>query len=447
MALAGLLGALLALASPPGPDGPAERPNVLILLTDDQRPDGVAALGNPAVRTPHLDALARRGLVFSNAYNLGANNAAVCQPSRNMLLSGRAYFRWRGPQAPASLPNLPDSFRAAGYESYHQGKRGNVAQQIQARFEHNSYIKEEVERSAGRPGRQIADDAISFLQARQADRPFLMYLAFEAPHDPRVPDPADLAPYDEAGPPLPANFLPLHPFDNGEMTVRDERLAPWPRQPCEIRRQLREYYAVITGLDRSIGRILATLEEQGLSDDTIIVFASDNGLALGSHGLMGKQSLYEHSAGVPLLLAGPGIAPGQSDALVYLHDLFPTLCDLAGLPVPDGLDGLSLAPVVRGERPGVRESLFTSYRDVQRAVRDDRFKLIRYPRINRTQLFDLSADPDELLDLSADPAQSERIARMMAELSSWQDRLGDGLALTSDTPADPAFHPPAGDGR
>ena len=213
---------------------------------------------------------------------------------------------------------------------------------------------------------------------------------FEAPHDPRVAAREFRDLYDPARIALPANYLPLHPFDNGEMTVRDERLAPWPRTEAEVRRHLHDYHAVISGLDHHIGRLIRALKDRHAFENTIIVFASDNGLAIGSHGLMGKQSLYEHSMKVPLFLVGPGIPRGWSDALVYLLDVYPTLCDLVGTQVPQGLDGMSLGPILRGKTDRVRDSLFLCYRDVQRAVRDDRWKLIRYPRIGLTQLFDLA---------------------------------------------------------
>ncbi len=193
--------------------------------------------------------------------------------------------------------------------------------------------------------------------------------------------------------------MPLHPFDNGDMQGRDEKLAPWPRTPEEIRRHLHEYYASITGLDHHVGRLLAALDALGLTDDTIVIFASDNGLAIGSHGLMGKQNLYEHSAKVPLILAGPGIPKGGSNALVYLMDLLPTVCELVSEPSPAGLDGKSLKGIIEGKSKSVRDTLFYAYRDMQRAIRDDRFKLILYQRINRKQLFDLAGDPDELLRL------------------------------------------------
>ncbi|MGQ9650528.1 MAG: sulfatase-like hydrolase/transferase [Phycisphaerae bacterium] len=430
-----------------GPAAAAEsgRPNVLFLFTDDQRPDGIAALGNPAIKTPVMDSLARQGLVFHNAYIFGSNVGAVCQPSRNMLLSGRAYFRWNGPYAPADQPNFPASMKQAGYFTYHHGKRGNNAVLIQKLFDVDKYVDEGQERKSGEPGKAIVDEAIVFLKNRPADKPFFMYLAFGTPHDPRVADRKYLDLYQRDKIPLPRNYMPLHPFDNGEMVIRDELLAAWPRTEDEIRRQLHEYYAVISGLDHHLGRLLEAVRQLGLFDNTIIIFSSDNGLALGSHGLMGKQNLYDHSAKVPLIMVGPGIRPGSSDALVYLMDIFPTICEMTGTAVPDGLDGRSFKPVIEGKIKSVRDSIFMSYRDCQRGIRDQRWKLIRYPLINKSQLFDLQADPDELKNLADDPAQSERVQRMMARLAESQKHYGDPAPLTVANPQDVEFKPPTGE--
>jgi arylsulfatase A-like enzyme len=145
----------------------------------------------------------------------------------------------------------------------------------------------------------------------------------------------------------------------------------------------------------------------------------------------------------PLIFAGPGIAPGKSDALAYLLDIFPTVCDLVGAPVPKELDGESLAPMIHDPtRPG-RKSLFLAYRDLQRAVRDERWKLIRYPQIDKTQLFDLASDPEELQDRSHEPEQAARIESLLAELESWQKRLGDKAPLTAEKIQSAAWTPPA----
>ncbi len=437
LALAGMLTGSQGFAAEP------KRPNVLFLFTDDQRADAIAALGHPVLKTPNLDKLAATGFVFRNAYCMGSNVPAVCTPSRNMLLSGRAFFRYKGPLAPGDEPNFPVSMKEAGYVTYHHGKRGNTALEIQKQFDHNHYLEDQKERTSGQPGKTVVDEAIKFLKDNKGDKPFFLYLAFEAPHDPRVAAKEFLDLYDRDQIPLPKNYLPIHPFDNGEQLVRDEKLAPWPRTEAEIRRHLHEYYAVISGLDHHIGRLLRTLKDLGQYDNTIIIFSSDHGLAVGSHGLMGKQNLYEHSMKAPLIFRGPGIPKGQSDALVYLLDIFPTTCDLVGAKLPDNLDGKSLVPIIKGRSDKVRDSLYTCYRDVQRAVRDERWKLIRYPHINKTQLFDLKNDPDELKDLADDPAHAKQAERLMGLLADWRKQLGDKALLTSEKPRDPKFVPPS----
>lgn len=466
---------LLFIASiSPAADGaeakPPRRPNVLFLHADDQRPDTIAALGNPAIITPTLDALAKRGLAFRNAYNFGGNSGAVCLPSRNMLLSGKTFFHYSrminpktdavfqpsadDPEAAAKVadrqkngfqwnimapgdgPNFPVSMQEAGYQTYHHGKSGNVAKQIQARFEINKYVRnDQQERTSGEPGKEIADAAISFLQSeRDKQRPFFMYLAFGNPHDPRVAAKKYLDLYDAGKIPLPKNYLPVHPFNNGDLAIRDEKLLPWPRTEEAVRRELHEYYATITAFDHHLGRILSTVEELGLTGETIVLFSADQGLAMGSHGLMGKQNLYEHSTRSPLVFSGPGIRQGTTDALVYLLDIYPTVCDLVGAATPEGIDGRSFRDVLTGAKPAHRDRIFCAYQGVQRVLRDERYKLIRYPQIQRTQLFDLQKDPDELHDLSKDEAQAPRIAAMMKEMAAAQKEFGDWMPLTVDPP-------------
>jgi arylsulfatase A-like enzyme len=421
------------------------RPNVLILLADDLCADGLGALGNSAVKTPALDRLAQSAMVFRNAYCMGGDSPAVCRPSRNMLLSGRTYFRWKGQYAPPDGPSLPRTFKQAGYETYHHGKRGNTAPPIQALFDVDKYVVDEADRLCGEPGKEIVDQALDYLSRRKGDKPYLMYLAFSNPHDPCAAHDRYQRMYERLEIPLPKNYLPVHPFDNGEMLIRDELLAPWPRTPEEIRRMRKEYYAVVSGLDHHIGRLLEALRASGELERTIIVFSSDNGLALGSHGLLGKQSVYDAGLKTPMLVSGPGVRPGVSDSLVYLHDLFATLCELTGVQAPAEIDSVSFAPSAKGTSSAGRDSLFLSYRDCQRAIRDERWKLIRYPNIHKTQLFDLKADPYETKDLAADDASAEQIERLTKQLLDWQRRLGDVLPLSAEHKQSPEFHPPKGE--
>lgn len=418
------------------------QPNVLFILSDDQRPDTIHALGNEHIKTPNLDRLVHEGFVFNRAFCMGSTIPAVCSPSRCMLMTGQTLFHLpplNAKQVGPEVPLFPRAMGQAGYATLRTGKTGNHPKFADNEFDQNFDIRRSLTCTT-----QHADNAIAFIEEQaQTEGPFFLYVAFAMPHDPRIGPQEYMDMYEPGDVPLPANYLPVHPFDNGEMTVRDEKLAPWPRTQEVVAEHLADYYSVITYMDAEIGRILAALEESGEYENTIIIFSSDHGLAIGSHGLFGKQNLYEHSMGVPLIFAGPGIPAGQStDAFAYLLDIFPTVCELTGTPIPDGVEGKSLAPILHGEAESVRESVFTAYRDVQRAVRNDRWKLIRYPRINRSELFDMKNDPQERHDLAKDPDYAEHLNEMTALLERWQQELDDPTPLTSAKPSDPAFMPP-----
>ncbi len=412
-----------------------ERPNILFLLTDDQRKDTISALGNPHIRTPNMDGLVRSGVSFRNGYCMGGFSPAVCLPSRMMMQRGVSWFTVQRQAEPK--PCIAQTMNDAGYITYHIGKRGNEDTKAHKFYQYNNYVEPDdtTERLAGKPSRQMADKVTAFLKEWKKDKPFFMYLADSAPHDPRVAPPEYLAQYDPEKIPVPRNFKPFHPFDNGEMLIRDEKLAAWPRTETEIRRHLRDYYAVITYMDEQIGRIFRRLKEIGEYDNTYIAFASDQGIAIGSHGLMGKQNLYQPSMNAPLIFAGPGIPRGKAvDGFAYLFDIYPTLCDFASIEKPSGLEGISQADVIRGKSKSVRDTIFLAYRDFQRGVRQGPWKLLRYPQVDRTQLFNLDEDPDELQDLAANPAQQPRVRELMTLLTEQQKRYGDTAPLHVPNP-------------
>jgi arylsulfatase A-like enzyme len=410
----------------------AERPNVLILLADDMRPDAIAALGHPVIKTATLDALVRRGFAFNSAYCMGSTMGAVCNPSRHMLLSGMSLYRY-DPQKKEET--FGDVFRRAGYVTWHLGKKGNTAREYHKAFEFSDYLEDQKERTSGHHGRAVADRAVEFLKTGwKQDKPLLMHLAFEGPHDPRVAAEEWMSLYERDKIPLPENFRPFHEIDNGWLAGRDEKLAAWPRTEAEVRQHLHDYYACITSIDHHCGRVLQALEELGQLENTLVIFTSDHGLAVGSHGLFGKQNLYEHSMRSPLVFAGPGVPHGSSDALAYLFDIFPTTCELAGVPTPEGLDGRSQAAVIRGEQPAVREEVFLAFEQGQRAVRQGDWKLYRFPLVNHSLLFNLQEDPHELHNLAEDPAQAERVRDLMALLEQQQKLYGDPHPHTSPKP-------------
>jgi arylsulfatase A-like enzyme len=459
--LARLIALVLCILAPAAAATPAAAPpNVLFLFSDDQRADTIHALGNAAIETPNLDRLVAEGTVFTRAYCMGAQQGAVCVPSRAMLMTGRTLFRIK--ETLDGQATWPEAFATAGYETFITGKWHNQAPSLLRTFQEGKNVflggmgadpyalpvqdfgtdrKLSEKKPSGKHCVELfSDTVIDFLKRHKEGKPFLAYVAFNAPHDPRIAPKEYHDRYNAAKPPLPENFLPQHPFNNGNMAGRDEELAPWPRTPDIVRQHLADYYASITFLDVQVGRVLDALKASGQYENTIVVFASDHGLAIGSHGLFGKQNIYDHSMHAPLLMTGPGIPKGKrADALCYLLDIFPTLGDLAGVTAPEGSEGKSLAPVLRGTATKVRDSIFTAYTKVQRAVRDDRWKVLVYPRINRTQLFDLANDPFEMKDLSADSSQEAEIKRLTALLEASQRDCGDKLPLKTENPDLPEF--------
>lgn len=451
-----LLMGLIACAPEP------RQPNLLILYSDDQRADAIGAYGNPHIETPNLDALVERGFSFRQAYVMGSHHGAICAPSRAMLMTGRSLFHVYGNLD--TLDTFPMRLQDAGYRTFGTGKWHQSQPSFAKSFEEGRNVffggmndhfqthvrDKQTDSTFTEPEAQsfsttlFADAAIAFIEQQATaddNSPFLAYVAFTAPHDPRTA-PGDYATYyDPEDLPLPPNFKSAHPFDLGPMSmaVRDEHLAAWPRTPEVIQSQLADYYGLITHMDAEIGRIFEALRETGQWDDTIIVFAADNGLAMGSHGLLGKQSLYEHSFRVPLIMAGPSIPQGASDALTYLYDLTPTLLELAGAPSLPRMDGKNLAPIWKGERTQVRETLFTAYHDAIRAVRDDTWKLIRYPHLHHTQLFNLREDPHEINNRADDSEQQARVAAMMELLEVWQAEMDDPHPLTAEERRPMAF--------
>ena len=432
----------------------ATPPNILFLFTDDQRFDTIRALGNHQIITPTLDSLTARGTTFENAYIMGGSCPAVCMPSRAMLMTGRTLYHLegQGQNIPLEHTLLGETLRDAGYRTFGTGKWHNGAAAYARSFtdgakiffggmnDHWNVPVRDFDPSGKYPDELgyretgvhsstlFCDAAIDFLRDYQEDDPFFMYVSFMAPHDPRVMPPQFREMYRTEEIELPPNFMPEHPFDNGELRIRDELLAEFPRTPEEIRGHIADYYAMITHADAEIARVLEVLRATGRADNTIVIFAGDNGLAVGKHGLMGKQNMYEHSVHVPLVICGPGIPAGERrDTFCYLLDIYPTLCELVGAPTPESVEGRSLVPALRQPETKVRDCLHFAYRHVQRSVRREQYKLVEYAveGVRTTQLFDLEADPDELDNLAADPAYAGEVERLRQDLRRWPEELGD----------------------
>lgn len=438
-----------------------DKPNILFLFTDDQRYNTIHALGNKYIITPNIDQLANRGFYFNNAYIMGSMSGAVCAPSRAMLMTGRNLYNVHpmGYTIDPDHKTMAKTLSDHGYTSFHTGKWHNGKESFVRSFDTAKHIffggmsdhykvplhafdstakypESEVYHLEGKHSAEIyAEAAVDFLDHYDGNRPFFMCVAFQSPHDPRNMPEKYLNLYSNETMELPPNFMPEHPFNNGELDIRDELLAGFPRTEQEVKANIAAYYAMITHTDVQIGKIMDKLEEKNLTRNTLVVFAGDNGLAVGQHGLMGKQNLYEHSIKVPLLFAGPGIPEGKtSDAFCYLSDIYPTLCDYNSIPVPETVMGTSLNPIISDNEESVRNDLIFAYKTFQRAYRKGHWKVIKYNVDDsiRTQLFNLDKDPWEMNNLVATNAYSDTLAMLENLMQKKFTDYNDSIDFSKD---------------
>lgn len=462
--------ALLSLLSPHTTH--AKQPNILFIFADDQCFDTLRAWGNDEIETPNLDRLARRGLTFRHAYNMGSWSGAVCVASRTMLNTGR--FLWQAHEVYRTTEQEREAGRfwseylkAAGYDTYFSGK-WHVKADPEKAFHYVSHVRPGMPNQTpagynrpieGQPDpwspydRQfegfwrggkhwsevLADDAVGYLrQATEREKPFFMYLAFNAAHDPRQSPKEFVDKYPLAKISVPDNFLPEYPFKDligcGQ-GLRDEKLAPFPRTEYAVKVNRQEYYAIITHMDQQIGRILEALEKTGKSDETYIFFTADHGLAVGQHGLLGKQNMYDHSVRVPFIVVGPDVeASTTREAPIYLQDVMPTTLELAGVEKPEHVQFQSLLPLIRGDAGQPYDAIYGAYLQLQRMVTMDGLKLIAYPHAKRLRLYDLRNDPLEMNDLASRAAYQETKHKLFGRLLELQEEMADELDLRAAFP-------------
>lgn len=452
----------------------ASRPNIVVILTDDQAVDTIAAhdvwgARAAGIQTPNLDRLSAEGTTFRNAYNMGSWTGAVCVASRSMLQSGRNLWACRDAEKSGfrewkeAGKFWSQRMKAAGYSTWFCGK-WHVGCDVTTLYDHTLRIRAgmpgTVPESYGRPveGRPdtwspwdtakggfweggkhwsevMAEDAENLLaRAAADDAPFFAILAFNAPHDPRQAPREFLDDYPLDSIPLPENFMARYPDygklglgPEGPRSIRDEKLAPFPRTAFAIRTHRREYMAMVTHLDQQIGRVLGALEKTGRADQTHVFFTSDHGLAVGRHGLMGKQNPYEHSIRVPLIVRGAGFAKGAGvETPVYLQDIMATSLALGGADTSE-VDFRDLRTSLPEQGVGSRPVYF-AYESSQRAIRVGNDKLIWYAKGDTVRLYDLAADPQETRDRSTEAGREARIRELRALLAQEAARLGDPLA-------------------
>ncbi len=458
----------------------SKRPNILLFVCDDLRYDGLACMGDSIVQTPNLDRLAAEGICFERCYMPGGSSGAVCMPSRAMIHTGRSLFHLEGEgqTIPAEHTTLGEQLGRAGYRTFHTGKWHNCRESLTRSFAQGDeiffggmgdqwnmplchhdpsgkydartpFVKEPLHEktiqyrdgdhtSNGRHATDVfVDAARAYVDGYAGDAPFFLSIALTSPHDPRTAPQAFHDLYDPKKIPLPSSFQAQHPHHTGALPCdgpggnpgasRDERLATMPRRPDEIREHIADYYAMTSHLDHGFGRLREALETSGQWENTIVVFTADHGLAVGRHGLLGKQCLYDHSVRIPLIMRGPGIPKGQrSDTTVIHYSLFRTLSQLAGIEVPPAVEGTSLKDAWEGA-PGL-EAVYLAYERTIRGLVQGDFKLIEYAGeqgYRATQLFNLSDDPDETFDLARSPGHQSRIEEMRHHLVEMSHNNGD----------------------
>ena len=464
-----------------------DRPNFLFIFTDDQSPYTLSAYGNEVCRTPNIDRLAAEGMTLDDAHHMGSWSGAVCRPSRTMVMTGRTLWNIPGASGPglefprnqrraAAEQSMPAVFNRAGYDTFRTCKRGNSFDEANELFS----VRRDATRRDGTPeggSEWHGDQVMEYLEQRDGDSdddPFLIFFGFSHPHDPRhaTPELAERYGADNRGPqgephpnspPLQFDWLPAHPFHHGHPGLRDEEKVQGVmtrRDVATVRNELGREYACIENIDTQVGRVLDKLDEMGELDNTYVIFTADHGIAVGRHGLMGKQNLYEHTWRVPFIVRGPGIEPGsRASGYIYLLDVLPTLCDFAGIEPPEVVEGTSIRPVLEGATERMREVLYGAYcggtKPGMRSVKIDGWKLIEYDvldgEVRETQLFDLNANPNEFLaehqaaeviaetghepephqvNLADDPDYAEKRRELEALLAGEMQRLGDPYELS-----------------
>ena len=451
----------------------AEKPNILFIFADDQCYQTIHSLGNDEIQTPNLDRLVAEGTTFTRCYNMGGWSGAICVASRTMLNTGR--YLWHAKAVSDKLDKevaagrfWAEYMKSAGYRTYMTGKwhvkhgadktfdvaaniRGGMPNQTNEGY--NRPVEGQPDKwspydpqfggfwKGGKHWSEVVgDDAISFLsEAKGRENPFFMYIAFNAPHDPRQSpkEYVDLYPQEDIE--VPASFQPLYPYrkDIGlKDNQRDEKLAPYPRTEYSVRVNRQEYYAIITHMDAQIGRVLDKLDETGKRDNTWIFFTADHGLSVGHHGLIGKQNMYDHSIRVPFMVVGPGVEEGKKiSKSIMLQDVMPTTLELAGIEKPEHVDFHSLLPHLRSDDSKTAyPAVYGGYIDFQRMVKENGYKLILYPKISKARLYNLTDDPQELEDIFDSPGTQAISRKLFQSLLELQKTNGDTLDLVSAFP-------------
>ncbi len=425
--------------------GADEKPNIIFLLTDDQRWDAMGAMGNPIIQTPHLDKLARQGLMFKNAYV----TTSICCVSRASILSGQYASRHKINDFTTSMSRealeqtYPLLLRKAGYKTGFIGKYGVGKPEDQPKGEYDFWACSD----KGQPDYELRDkngnylhhtdkvnqDISSFLNQYGNQEPFCLSVSFKAPHvqdkDPRqfIIQPRYKEYYKDVKIPVPETADPKYWQSFPDFFRTDENIARerWKLRfdtPEKYQESVKNYYRLITGVDDVVGKMIKKLEDMGLADNTIIMFMGDNGFYLGEHGLAGKWYGHEESIRVPLIIYDPrqreALKEVKPQQIVLNIDIAPTILSFAGIAAPQAIQGEDLMRITSNETQE-REDFFYEHTfmgspkipKVEGVVRKD-IKYMKFIEHDYEELYDLKHDPQEKQNLAYDPAYQLEISRM-----------------------------------
>jgi N-acetylglucosamine-6-sulfatase len=466
----------LAIESIPG----AEPKNIVFILTDDHRYDFMGFTGKvPWLQTPNLDRLAREGAYFPNAYV----TTALCSPSRASILTGLYSHTHtvvdNASPDPGNLTFFPEYLQRADYQTSFFGKwhMGNHSDEPQPGFDHwesfrgqgvyygptlNINGEHVVYDESTYTTDLLTEHAIEWLNNRDEDQPFFLYLSHKSVHSDFEPAQRHQGMYQGEEPVYPPSFdvpsygtpeLPSTGSDGeparGREYYGDNRLPEWVKQQREswhgvdymyhgridFEEFFQRYTETLMGIDDSVGAVLDFLDEQGLAEDTLVIYMGDNGFSFGEHGLIDKRHFYEESAKVPLLVRWPEKLEGGSaiDSLVQNIDIAPTILEAAGLRLPTHMQGMSFSPLFAREEVPWRDRIFYEYywemdfpqTPTMFGVRTERYKYIRYHGIwDTNEFYDLETDPNEMYNLIDAPEHQARIEALANELYQWLESTG-----------------------
>lgn len=430
-----------------------DRPNIVFLLTDDQRWDAMGCAGNSIIQTPMLDHLAHDGVRFSNAFC----TSSICMSSRATIFTG-LYTRSHGIES-FQQPFEPDSFawtypamlRKAGYHTGFIGKWGIGGPLPVDEFDYftgfpgQGHFFHEVDGETRHLTSMLGDQSIDFLRNAPSEKPFCLSVSFKAPHvqdqhpDQFLYDPVFSSLYEDVEIPPPPAASVGHDDFFPESVSNLEARARWQirfSNPELYQRMVRGYYRLITGVDAAIARIMEELDTMGKAENTIIFFTSDNGFYLGEYGLAGKWLMHEPSIRIPMIVYDPRLPASQRglvrDEMVLTNDIAPTLLDWARLSIPTFMQGRSLASLAQGETPAWRDEWFYEHlyshngRIPQtEGVRDGRWKYTAYidAEPKHEELFDLESDPVELRNLAGEEEYAGRLEFLRERHRIWLHHL------------------------